>query len=145
MIAAGFPVTAGANWSSTDAASYKKWVASESYKAGIPHKEHLYNYGLAYASLMPAQVNTDAQPYAATLAHTPSSGAHTQAITFQLTETYGAGASFSWAFGDGNTATTTTNHTTHTYSAAGTYTCTVTPTVNGIAQTPVSATALTLT
>ena len=89
---------------------------------------------------------TPPAPYSATLAATPLTGtAGTTVVTFTLTETNkpgGATASYAWDFGDGTSVTTTTvPTTTHTYAAAGSYTGKATPTINGTAETQVTAAA----
>lgn len=143
MTKAGLPVSVGTNWTNVDVASWQTFVRQTAYFSGA-YKPDQYkaNYGFAYASEMPQHV-TDAvaaENYTATMAAAPLSGAHPLLVTFTTTEVAANGQFFSWNFGDGTApVVTTTPTTTHTYQNAGTYTAHVTPTVNGLVQTPVAA------
>lgn len=81
--------------------------------------------------------------YSATLAGAPLSAAHTTPVVWTLTETNNPTGtdSYLWDFGDSTTITTAVPNATHTYAAAGTYTAKVTPTINGVAKTQVTAAA----
>lgn len=79
--------------------------------------------------------------YSGTLAGTPLTGAHPLAVTWTVTETGGPADSYAWDFGDGNTGTSTSPSTQHTYAAAGSFTAKVTPTIDGVAQEQITATA----
>lgn len=149
MTKVGLPVSAGANWTNVDVASWNKFISQNTYTVGgYSHgpQTNLYkpNYGLAFASEMPASVTNlvGSENYSATLAAVPLSGAHALPVTFTLTETNSNGQSFSWNFGDGTavvvTAVPTANHT---YANAGTFTAHVTPTVNGLVEAPIAVTA----
>jgi PKD repeat protein len=84
--------------------------------------------------------------YSATAAGAPLTGTHgTTAITWTLTETGKPTTgtnSYSWNLGDGSQAQVTSVPTiTYTYAAAGSYTAVCTPTIDGVAQTAVTAAA----
>lgn len=148
MAEAGLPVSPGSEWQGSDDGLYiNQYIPQVAYAAGA-HPDRLNShYGLAYAAVMPAAIAAavTGTQYSATLAGSPLTGVHSSTpVTWTLTETdkpAGATASYAWAFGDGTTTTTTVPNATHTYTAAGTFTATCTPTINGIAQTLVTAAA----
>jgi PKD repeat protein len=122
----------------------------------VPTANHSYTSAGSYTISMVPTVNGVAKPsvtiaapvvvsgaYSATLAGTPLTGAHPLSVTWTLTETNNPGGadSYAWVFGDGNTTTTTVPTATHSYAAAGSFTATVTPTINGVAKSLVTAAA----
>lgn len=146
MDAAGFPTSSGSNWEGQDAGSYQIYAASVCY-GKAPYDSVAANYGFAYPvtpdAIAEAVVGGS---YTATVVGTPTSGNAPLSVTFTVTETGGNGTSFLWNFGDGSsTQTTSTPGTTHNYTTAGNFTASVTPTVDGLQVSPVSAPPITVT
>lgn len=148
MANAGLAVSKGPAWTGPDDALYNdQYIPQVAYAAGVHPERSKSHYGLAYSAVMPSSVSTavNGNQYSATLAGSPLTGVHASApVTWTLTETHkpaGATVSYLWALGDGTNQTTTVPHITYTYLAAGTFTATCTPTINGIAQTLVTAAA----
>jgi PKD repeat protein len=145
MDAAGFPTSDGNNWEGQDAGSYQIYAASVCY-GKEPYDSVAANYGFAYPVTPDAIAEAVVEgSYSATVAGNPSSGNAPLSVTFTVTETGGNGTSFEWDFGDGSaTQTTSTPTTTHNYTTAGSFTATVTPTVDGLQVDPVSAAPITV-
>jgi len=145
MTKAGLPVSAGANWTNVDVASWATFMINDTYFAGgSAANKYKTAYGFGFPGEMPQLVTNiiGAENYSATMAASPLSGAHALPVTFTATETNSNGQSFSWNFGDGSPVVVTTVPTAnHTYAAAGTYTAHVTPTVNGLVEATVAVTA----
>ena len=144
LTAGGYPVAPGSAWQGQDAGSYTgKYVPDVSYAAGVQPDIRNANYGVAYPSVLPPAIGNavGGANYSVTVAVTPLTGAHPLAVTATATETGDTATSYSWNWGDGNTTTTTIPTANHSYAAAGTFTVHLTPTVNGVAKSPVAAAA----
>ncbi|MGF6877366.1 phage tail tube protein [Paraburkholderia sp. MM5477-R1] len=92
-------------------------------------------------------VTVSAAPYSMTASVAPLTGAAPLTVTLTLSETGGAADSFEVDWGDGTSGETIPGGTltgNHDYQALGSYTAAVTPTVGGVAQSPVSAQAVTV-
>lgn len=143
LAAADLPTASGSAWQGEDQESYRQFVAAACYNAGVPIDQHKANYGFAYPGEMPAAVANAVgeEDYSVTIAATPLSGAHPLSVTATATETGGPASNYNWNFGDGTIVNTTVPNATHSYAAAGTFTVKMTPTVDGIIGTQVSAPA----
>jgi PKD repeat protein len=83
--------------------------------------------------------------YSATLKGVPDSGDKPLNVAFTLTETGGNGTAFVWNFGDGGGDTPGTSPTiSHTYTTEGTYSATVTVTVDGAQKGPYTSNTITV-
>lgn len=84
-----------------------------------------------------------APPYALTVSVEPLAGVAPLAVTLTLTETNGEADYFDVDWGDGAGSPERVSDLTapHTYAAAGSYTVSVTPTLNGVAGSAVAAAA----
>ncbi len=142
MAAEGLPVSSGSAWEGQDQGLYDgQFNPNVSYAAGVPIDRINANYGLAYPAVLPAAILAAVQgdEYTVTIAATPLSGAHPLAVTATATEPTSKATSYSWLFGDGSSAVVTTVPTAnHSYTAAGSYTISMTPTVDGVAKPAVS-------
>ncbi len=144
MATAELPTSEADGWNGVDAGSYITYAAGVNYASGTPNDVYKNNYGFAYPGEMPAGIveAVEGANYSVTVAASPLTGAFPLSVTVTATEVGGPATSYLWSWGDGSANSTTTVHTaTHSYTTAGTFTPKLTPTVAGVAQAQVSATA----
>lgn len=138
---AGLPVTSGSNWEGEDNASYQLFAAGACY-GKEPFDRYAANYAFAY-NVTPTSVSNAVVEanYSVTIAASPLSGTEPLSVTATATQTGGSASNFNWNWGDGTITNTSIVTATHSYTIAGSYTVKMTPTVNTIIGTQVSAPA----
>jgi PKD repeat protein len=129
-------------WAGTDVAAYDQFGASLCYNSGVPFKRNAALYGFAYVSEMPAPIvdEISSDNYSVTIVASPLSGTEPLSVTATATEVGGSASNFNWNWGDGTTNSNTSSPTaTHSYTIPGSYVVKMTPTVDTIIGTQVSA------